>query len=103
MVLNECDQEGFLMDPASWSKQHAHLVAERLGIELTNDHWSVIHAVREFYLATGVSPSMRPLVNIARKIDPSLGSSLTLARLFTSNTSKAVAQLSGTPKPSDCV
>lgn len=103
MVLSEFDKEGFLMDPASWSKQHAHVVAERLGIGLTDDHWAVIQAVREFYLGTGVSPSMRPLVNIARKVDPSLGSSLALARLFTSNTSKVVAQLSGTPKPSDCV
>ncbi len=103
MGLSEVDREGFLKDPASWTKQHAVVAAERLSIRLTDDHWTVIHAARQFYLNTGVSPSMRPLVNIAKQADPSLGSSLLLAKLFTSNTSKVVAQLSGTPKPSDCV
>ncbi|MCY4144493.1 MAG: TusE/DsrC/DsvC family sulfur relay protein [Gammaproteobacteria bacterium] len=101
--MSEADSEGFLKDPATWSEQHALAEADRLAIRLTEDHWKIILAAREFYLNTGVSPSMRPLVNVAKQVEPRLGSSLMLAKLFTSNTSKVVAQLSGTPKPSDCV
>lgn len=101
--MSVVDSEGFLIDSKSWNRQFALDTAQQYGIELSDDHWVVITAVREFYLNTGVSPSMRPLVNLVRNANPSLASSIVLAKMFTSKTSKVVAQLGGIPKPSDCL
>ena len=50
---------------------------------MSADHWRVIHAVRSFYLDTGVSPSMRALVRLVReRIGAEIGSSLALLCLF---------------------
>lgn len=97
------DTEGFLVDSNTWTREFATVTATRQGIELTDDHWTVLLTVREFYLKTGVSPSMRPLVNLVRSVNPSLASSIVLAKMFTGKTSRVVAQLSGIPKPSDCL
>ena len=97
------DTEGFLVDSNTWTREFATDTATQQGIALTDDHWTVLLTVREFYLKTGVSPSMRPLVNLVRSVNPSLASSIVLARMFTGKTSRVVAQLSGIPKPSDCL
>lgn len=101
--MSSVDTEGFLIDSKMWTPEFAKETAERYGIELDDDHWSVITAVREFYLETGVSPSMRPLVNLVRNVNPNLANSIILAKLFTNKTSRVVAQLGGIPKPSDCL
>lgn len=104
MVALPTDEEGFLIDLKSWNSDHATEVAEELGIELTNDHWQVIDAIRNFYGRTGVSPSMRPLVNVVKaELGSEIGNSLTLARLFTHKTTRRIAQISGLPKPADCI
>ncbi len=78
-------------------------MAAGYGVELSADHWKIVEAARGFYKKTGISPTMRPLVTLARQLDPQLGNSITLAKLFTSQTTKVVAQISGIPKPSDCL
>lgn len=98
------DNEGFLLDFASWTVEYAQEVASRQRLALTDDHLKVIAAAREFYQMTGKSPSMRPLVNIVRRACGSeLGSSLKIAALFPDQTSKLVALIGGLPKPSDCL
>ena len=101
--MSAVDAEGFLIDSSAWTREFALETATQLGISLTDDHWSVLLTVRDFYLRTGVSPSMRPLANLVRNVNPSLASSLVLAQMFTGKTSRVVAQLSGIPKPSDCL
>ncbi len=41
----ELDDEGFLKDFSQWSVEAAHALAEREGIELTEDHLKVIHMI----------------------------------------------------------
>lgn len=101
--MSAIDTEGFLIDPSAWTREYAIETATQLGISLTDEHWSVLLTVRDFYLRTGVSPSMRPIVNLVRNINPRLASSIVLAQMFTSKTSRVIAQLSGIPKPSDCL
>ena len=104
MVALEVDEDGFLIDMQSWSADHAVAVASDLGIELTNEHWRVIETMRNFYDKTGVSPSMRPLVNVVKtELGSQIGNSLTLATLFTHKTTRRIAQISGLPKPADCI
>lgn len=96
--------DGFLLRHEDWTPQLAIEIAAKLEIELTANHWRIVHGVRAFYARTGRSLSMRPLVRVVRNdIDQELGSSLELAKLFGHKTTRHVAMLSGLPKPSDCI
>jgi len=52
------DKEGFLVDLADWTNATALELAKREHVELTDEHWAVIAVLRDFYQATGVSPSV---------------------------------------------
>ena len=96
--------DGFLRDPQAWDAELANKVADELEITLTEEHWSVIRGVRQFYERTGRSLSMRPLVRVVRnEVDANLGTSIALAQLFGNQTTRHVAMISGVPKPSDCI
>ena len=97
-------EDGFLCDPQAWTPEVAVNTAHKLEITLTDEHWQVIHGVRQFYERTGRTLSMRPLVRVVKnEIAANLGTSIALARLFGNKTTRHVAMISGLPKPSDCV
>ena len=104
------DDDGHLANPDSWAEPTAQRLAELEAIELGPDHWRVINAARNFYLETGVSPSMRPLVRLVRdRVDAELASSLALMRLFTGSPgspgspARRVARIAGLPRPDKCL
>lgn len=104
MDLTTVDKDGFLQDASDWTPTFAEEVATGAKIALTEQHWQVIHGVRSFYAKTGVSPTMRMLVKLVKnEVSKELGSSIVLAKLFTHSSNKLVAQMSGLPKPSDCI
>ena len=104
MDVKKIDKEGFLEDAGSWTLSFAEEVASAANITLTDEHWQIIYGVRDFYTKTGISPTMRMLVKLVKnEIRRDLGSSIVLARLFTHSSSKIVAQMSGLPRPSDCI
>lgn len=43
------DDEGYLVDPSDWNPQVAQLLAGREGVELGDDHWAVLHFMRQYY------------------------------------------------------
>lgn len=43
------DEEGYLFDPADWNPGVAEWLAGEEGLELTEDHWSVIAYMRAYY------------------------------------------------------
>lgn len=45
----ETDQEGYLVEPADWNQDVAQMLAQQENIELNDDHWTVLHFMREFY------------------------------------------------------
>ena len=54
------DEEGFLVDPELWTEQAGHFIAESRGIgPLQEEHWRVVHFVRDRYLSYGAIPPMR--------------------------------------------
>ena len=51
--------EGFMTDPAQWTKEIAEVLAKQEGIEtLTADHWKIIDFCRATGLADGKSPTL---------------------------------------------
>ena len=58
----ELDQDGHLLDYTIWNNQVAQQLAGSLDLELTDWHFQVLHAVRQFYQQFGHSPATRPLI-----------------------------------------
>lgn len=54
----EFDQSGFLEDPLSWDESMARIIARNDGVELTPDHWLIIHSLRTHYFTYGAVPPM---------------------------------------------
>lgn len=53
------DVEGYLLDPTDWTEDFARMVAAEEGIELTEEHWSVVGFMREWQEHHQVSPDAR--------------------------------------------
>lgn len=98
------DKDGYLADLSDWNESVAADLARRAGIEMTPEHWQIIAVLREFYRATGVSPSMRPLVKLVReRVGPASGTSIHLHTLFPGNAAKLAAKIAGLPRPTNCI
>jgi len=52
---------GFLSDPRQWSPAVASALAEAEGVELTDTHWVVLKAIRDFYTENQVPASYHVL------------------------------------------
>ena len=63
----QIDHEGYLLEPADWNKEVAHAIAEKEGIELTDDVWEVVMFVREHFELYQCIPEHRRLLQALRK------------------------------------
>ena len=98
------DREGFLVNLRDWNQTVAQQIATEHMIELTDDHWLVIEALRNFYHDTDVAPAMRPFVKLVRtEVKESLGNSIELMALFGDSPAKMAARIAGLPRPTNCL
>jgi dissimilatory sulfite reductase related protein len=94
----ERDEEGFLLDPAQWTREIAVEIARENGIpELTERHWIVVQFMRERYLTTGAAPSIRSL---GKESGVPIKE---LYQLFPKGPAKLAAKIGGIPKPRGCI
>ena len=94
----ERDAEGFLVDPAQWTREIAVELARESGIpELTPRHWQVVEFMRERYLETGTAPSIRAL---GKESGVPIKE---LYQLFPKGPAKLAAKIGGIPKPRGCI
>lgn len=63
----DLDQDGHLVDYTIWNKDVAQELARSLDLELTEWHFNVLNAVRQFYQQFGHSPATRPLIKYLMK------------------------------------
>ena len=61
------DNEGFLLDPEDWDLELAAEIAHELGIAMTDDHWEIVHFVREFYEQNQTVPELRTVLKFLRE------------------------------------
>jgi TusE/DsrC/DsvC family sulfur relay protein len=97
-VSIEVDEDGFMQEPESWNEDVALALATTEGVEeLTDDHWKVVHYLREYYLQFGVAPMIR-------KLCKQTGFQLKqIYELFPSGPAKGACKGAGLPKPTGCV
>ncbi len=94
----QVNDEGFLTDPAEWTREIAEVLAAELGIaELTPDHWKIIEFCRADAGDSGSSPTLRRITKGAGV------STKKLFKLFPKGPAKKVAMVSGLGKPEGCV
>lgn len=58
-IIIELDKNGWLVNTDAWTEEVAKHIAEREGIELTDEHWLVIRHMRKYYLSEGKVSSLR--------------------------------------------
>jgi TusE/DsrC/DsvC family sulfur relay protein len=94
----EVDEDGFLENPEVWSREVACDFAAGEGVtELTENHWKVIHYLRNYYLQFGIAPMIR-------KLCKETGFKLNdIYSMFPSGPAKGACKLAGLPKPTGCV
>ena len=91
--LLELDKEGFLVRAETWTEDMARLLAdEEVPEGLTEDHWSVINFMRQYYLEMGTPPPVRM---IARRTGCSLRQ---MQRLFPSGLTHGACKIAGIPR-----
>ncbi len=99
----ETDAHGYLRHQTDWDESLASIIAEAEHIQLSDDHWQVIHFIRDYYRHYKSSPAIRPLVKfLAEKWGPEKGNSLYLHKLF-KEPAKQASKIAGLPKPARCI
>ncbi len=100
----ELDKDGYLAHLDDWSEQVAQALAEREELQLSTEHWEVLHLLRAFYREFQLAPANAPSIKyVALKLGPDKGNSLHLNRLFKGTPAKLAAKLAGLPKPTNCL
>lgn len=94
----DVDEDGFIQDPEVWNEDLAKALALTEGVqEMSDDHWKLVHYLRDYYLQFGIAPMVRKLCK---------ETGLPLKRvyeLYPSGPAKGACKVAGLPKPTGCV
>jgi tRNA 2-thiouridine synthesizing protein E len=94
----EINDEGFLIESDSWTREIAEAIAQEVGIgPLTDKHWQVIEFCRNDATEQGQPPGLRRISKLS-------GINMKeLYQLFPKGPGKLAARVSGLPKPQGCI
>ena len=94
----ELNDEGFFVDPNTWTPAMAEEMAAAEGIPtLTEQHWTVIDFMRKEYFEKGTGPTVRVLGKLSGVTVKDL------YQLFPKGPAKMAARIAGIPKPKGCI
>lgn len=94
----ETDEEGFLVD-ANFNDDIVPVIAEAEGLQLNDDHWTVVRFMRERYQEDGQTPNFRNMVAQLEEQDDSIDWKKRLYELFPQQPNRQAAKVAGLPKP----
>lgn len=97
-VSIEVDEDGFMQEPDLWNEEVAKALATTEGVDsLSDDHWKVVHYLRNYFVQFGVAPMIR-------KLCKETGYDLKkIYALFPSGPAKGACKVAGLAKPTGCV
>jgi len=91
------NDEGFLTEFDDWDEGLAAVLAEQIGIDLTDAHWKVIRFLREDYRAQGETATTRRVHTVGGvPVKEQFA-------LFPKKPGKKMSYIAGLPKPHGCV
>jgi TusE/DsrC/DsvC family sulfur relay protein len=100
----EHDEEGYIQELSSWSKELADLIAKEENIDMTEEHWEVVDFLRDYYEEYQIAPAVRVLIKqIKKSMGKEKGNSKYLYTLFPYGPAKQACKVAGLPKPTGCV
>jgi tRNA 2-thiouridine synthesizing protein E len=89
--------EGYVADPATWTRELGERIAAAEGIVLRPEHWRLIEFARRDYQATSAAPNIR-------RITQGLGvNTKDIYALFPKAPGRTLARIAGVPKPAGCL
>lgn len=96
--LPTMDAEGYLVEPQDWSEEIAQEFARQENISLTDDHWDVIHFMREFYEEHQIAADARYVIkHLMARLGPT--SRNKLFELFPYGYVKQACRIAGMKRP----
>jgi tRNA 2-thiouridine synthesizing protein E len=100
----EHDEEGYILELGSWSKELADLIAKDENIDMTDEHWEVVNFLRDYYEEYQIAPAVRVLIKTIKKtMGKEKGNNKYLYTLFPYGPAKQACKIAGLPKPTGCV
>ena len=91
------DDEGFLTEYDQWDEVLAAELAKNIGVEMSDEHWAVIHFLRDDFKTQGETAT-------TRRVDTVGGFPVKKQFvLFPKKPAKKMAYIAGLPKPHGCV
>ena len=94
------DDDGYLIDPADWSRELAEEMARQERIVLTDAHWAVIEFVREYFEQRQIAPDARHVIkHLGAYKDGSGEGRNELFRLFPYGYVKQACRIAGMRRP----
>jgi TusE/DsrC/DsvC family sulfur relay protein len=100
----ELDEEGYLTTLSDWNEDVGKVLAAQDDIELTENHWEVVHFLRDYYDEYQIAPAVRVLTKaIGKKLGKDKGNSKYLYELFPYGPAKQACRFAGLPKPTGCI
>ena len=98
------DKEGYLINLTDWNEDVASAIALDSSLDLSPEHWEILHLLRDFHHAFEHAPAMRILVKaVKNKLGDKKGNSIYLLTLFPNSPAKLAARIAGLPRPTNCL
>jgi TusE/DsrC/DsvC family sulfur relay protein len=95
---------GNLFNPDDWNEALAVKLAEKEGIELTDEHWKIIHFERSFYFKYGIAPMVKVLVkHMSEELGKEAANRDTMYKLFPAGPAMQGSRIAGLPLPQGCI
>jgi tRNA 2-thiouridine synthesizing protein E len=96
----ETDNEGFLLDPSDWNLEIALVLAHEETLNMTDDHWTVVHFVRDYFEERqSVPEARRALKDLRQKLGKEKASRKFLYSLFPYGYGQQACKIAGMRKP----
>lgn len=100
----ELDQDGHLVDYQQWTPAIAQQLADSLDLQLTDWHFEILFALRQFYQDYGFAPATRPLIKYLNKtVNAGIDNQQLMQGFNTGLVARHLTRLAGLPKPPNCL
>lgn len=100
----DLDNDGHLVDYMLWNESVAQQLADSLEIQLSEWHFQVLFAVRQFYQQFGYAPATRPLIKFLMKtVSDDINNAVLQQQFNTGLIARHLCRIAGIPKPANCL
>jgi len=90
------NEEGYLLEPADWTEEIAHEIAEEEGLKLTERHWEIIRYLHDQH-------KLKVEMSVRKVHKSGVVGVKEFYELFPGGPLKIASKIAGLPRPKSCV